>query len=229
MCGAHIMPYSWAEIFSHLREFLDSMIEVKQEVAASFNIRPTMATVIVVMGGNGPEIVQSRWGLIPPWWKNEKLPDKTFNARLESVTDQLAGKRGMWGNPFKSKRCLVISGGYFEWTGTRPDRRPQFIYLAGNEIHAFAGLWEFSETYGLTHTIVTTVAASNIEHLHHRMPVILQNENYGAWLSPETPPELAMEHLNDNRAGDLMSHEVSKQVNGRMNDPSNLEPVTGTL
>ena len=225
MCGAHIMPYSWDEIYSQLREFVDSLQNTRPNIPASYNIRPTTSTAIVLQVENAVVAGNSRWGLIPEWWKQEKPPEKTFNARIESINDQLAGKRGMWGPTFKRRRCLVISGGYYEWTGPKTDKRPHFIHLPGKELHAFAGLWESSDSYGLTHTIITGPASSNVEHLHHRMPYILRPKDYSNWLAKETTTDLSLEMIENNRGAELVAYEVSKRVSYRENDAGNIEPL----
>ena len=225
MCGAHIMPYSWDEIYSQLQEFVDSLQNTCPNIPANYNIRPTTTTAIVVQVESSVVVANSRWGLIPEWWKQEKPPDKTFNARIESINDQLAGKRGMWGPPFKRRRCLVLSGGYYEWTGPKTDKRPHFIHLPNKELHAFAGLWESSDSYGLTHTIITGPSSPNIEHLHHRMPYILQPRDYQNWLSQSATPEMTLEMTEHNLGPQLTAYEVSKRVSHRENDAGNIEPI----
>lgn len=60
----------------------------------------------------------------------------TFNARIEEARDKPAF-RAVW----RRGRCLILVGGFYEWTGPKGDRRPNLILPAGNEETLFfAGL-----------------------------------------------------------------------------------------
>jgi putative SOS response-associated peptidase YedK len=76
------------------------------------------------------------WGLIPVWWKEEKLPFHTINARSEE-----AATKPMWRNPLRSARCLMPAQGWYEWqkiervdpeSGEVKGSKPHFIYRKGN-------------------------------------------------------------------------------------------------
>lgn len=103
MCGAHVMPYSWQKIYDHYSGFLTSLENTRLNVRPHYNLRPSLSSPIALIHEGHAKIEPARWGLVPPWWKQEKAPGATFNARLESIEEQIAGKRGIWGPAMKSK------------------------------------------------------------------------------------------------------------------------------
>jgi len=86
-----------------------------------------------------------------------------------------------------------------------------------------AGLWErWRSAAGEaldSFTIITTRANQLMEHLHHRMPVILDEDLLGAWLAPKplSPARLdaVLQPCNSDR---LEAFPVSALVNSPAND-----------
>src|SRR5258708_28859026 len=87
----------------------------------------------------------ARWGLVPFWSKQPKMPPFTFNARVEE-----AASKPMWRQAVKTSRCLIPAIGWYEWkavaatdrmTGEiKTAKQPYFIHLPGRQVFAFAGL-----------------------------------------------------------------------------------------
>ena len=48
-----------------------------------FNVAPTDQVPLLVRDQGVLTLGTARWGLIPHWWKEEKPPKLSFNARLE--------------------------------------------------------------------------------------------------------------------------------------------------
>jgi putative SOS response-associated peptidase YedK len=98
----------------------------------------------------------------------------------------------------------------------------------------FAGLWETwvgpngEETD--TAAIVTTAANQTLHPIHHRMPVILEKDDFAAWLDCAHVDALqAQEMLKPGRDDRFDAYEVSPEVNRVVNDgPHVLEPYTAT-
>ena len=228
MCGAHIMPYSWREIFEHYSGFIESFPDPRLNIPPHYNLRPTLSSPIVSQKEGTPRVALARWGLVPIWWKEEKAPASTFNAKRESIDEQLAGKRGFWGPAMKTRRCLVVTGGFYEWTvgETKKDKLPWYIHMPERKIFSFAGLSSYHSVFGPSYTIITAPPSENIKHLHSRMPVVMKPENYAAWLSADTAPEEAFALLDDHGDGGLVYHRVEKElVNKQVNTAQCLEEI----
>ena len=147
-----------------------------------YNIAPSQQVLAVRNDENGErELVDLRWGLVPPWAKEPKTGYSMINARAETVAEKPSFKR-----PLKSRRCLIPADGFYEWHKTADGKQPYFIHLKSDEPFAFAGLWEHWQGKAGEHagevvescTIIVTRANSLMAPIHDRMPVILPAEHY---------------------------------------------------
>lgn len=185
-----------------------------------FNIAPTQEAPVVRIGREQKrELAVLRWGLIPSWSKDPSIGARMINARAESVAEKPSFR-----NAFRRRRCLVPADGYYEWKLEGGRKQPYFLQLASGEPFAMAGLWEpwrspegkLVETYA----IVTTEAAGAARQVHDRMPVILAQPEYEAWLCGADPGGLLRP-----RAGAAFSvRRVSPRVNSpHFDDPQCLD------
>ena len=151
------------------------------------DVRPTnMAPIIRVRDGQRLAL-PARWGLIPSWSKDDKIAQHTFNARAETVADKSSFRAA-----FKRRRCIVPVSAFFEWREVPGEKKKQKLRFASPEAHplALAGLWEHwqrPETGEAveTYTVITTTANDFMAPIHDRMPVILGERDWKAWLDPE--------------------------------------------
>lgn len=80
---------------------------------------------------------------------------------------------------------------------------------------SFAGLCSNHKDFGTSYTIITAPPSQNIEHLHHRMPVVLKPDNYAAWTDGNTSTDDALSLLADHNDDDLIYHRVSKELGNK--------------
>jgi putative SOS response-associated peptidase YedK len=171
-------------------EFKDgSDFEPKQRVSAF-----ALPELPVICSGSEDEIKLFTWGLIPFWVKNAEdarsIRTKTFNARAETIAEKASFR-----NSFRSKRCLVLTDGFYEWHTDGKVKTPYFINLRDRNPFALAGLYDTwlnndSGEYINTFTVVTTRANPLLEKIHNikkRMPVILPPGNERQWLDTALP------------------------------------------
>ena len=183
-----------------------------QFVLPAFNVAPTAKVPVIRRGADGQlEVSAARWGLIPHWWKQERPPSLTFNARSEEA----AGKP-MWRGPMRSQRCLMPAGGWYEWQvipGMK-SKQPTFIHPIEGEVLAFAALWSnwhrSAEDTVLSCALLTKAAAPGIAHIHDRMPVVLRPQHCEEWLDPGTSPERIQAIIAD-AAEEFEAYAVSPQ------------------
>lgn len=226
MCGRYLIT-STLEAIRRVFDVLES-----PNLGARYNVAPTQQVPVVRFGEGGRELVQMRWGLVPSWAKDLSIGAKMINARAETVAEKPAFRAA-----FKRRRCLLPADGFYEWQ-SGPDRakQPHFIGLQQDGPFAFAGLWEvWKNPEGPrveSCTIITTTANRRLSAIHHRMPVILSQEDYDTWLTAEAPP--AEPEAKDQILGLLRpypdeamrSYAVSRHVNNvRNDDPGCLEPA----
>ena len=200
---------SWAELVALYRIHDDT----PQNTRARYNIAPTQDVPIARLREEAREIVLCRWGLVPYWAKDGKIGFKTINARAETVADKPSFRAA-----FKARRCLVPADGYYEWTNGPDGKQPHRIFIARRAPMSFAGLWERNDRLGVeSFTIVTTRAAPAIAQIHDRMPVIVGEAEYDAWMSPDTAAEEALAMLQP-YAGELVTYPVSRFVSNSRNE-----------
>jgi putative SOS response-associated peptidase YedK len=223
MCGRFTQLFTWAEIVEFLNAF--SPPNATPNLRARHNIAPTTTVRVIVNRGAGREFVEMRWGLIPAWWsKKANEVGATFNARGEEA----AGKP-MFRSSFNKRRCIIPASGFFEWTGPKEDRQPHYFTASNGKILAFAGLWDrwTDKATGedvLSCTIITTASSKWMSQFHNRMPAVLGEKDFDAWLDGSAGPEVLKAAPDDF----LREHLVSKRVNkigAGDDDPTTIEPA----
>ena len=195
------------------------------------NIAPSEPIPVVRQTGRqGRELVAMRWGLIPSWVKDPNEFSMLINARSETALEKPSFRAAM-----RHRRCLIPADGFYEWTGPKGKRRPFHVARADGGPIAFAGLWEHWQGAGGEEmesvTILTTSANADLEPLHHRMPVLLDPDDFDAWLDCERiPAEEVMELLRSAPDGLLEAVEVERLIANRRGAARRVpEPLQGTL
>jgi putative SOS response-associated peptidase YedK len=132
------------------------------------------------------------WGLIPFWVKDSETADalrrRTFNAKSETLAEKPSFR-----NSFRTKHCLVITSGFYEWQTLGKEKIPYLMGLKEQQAFSLAGLydrWKDPTTGAIldTFTVITTRANPRMEEIHNlkkRMPVILDPGEERKWLSSD--------------------------------------------
>lgn len=227
MCGRFTNQMSWAEL--HALYSIHTPKGPSRNLRPGFNIAPTTDIAIAYLDKEGEmELDLARWWLVPHWAK-EMPKAAMFNARIETVAETPAFR-----DAFKHRRCLIPADGYFEWTTSDEDGKkdPWLLHMEENAPFSFAGLWAHNQKLGITScTIITAPAVPAIEKIHNRMPVILGQESYSAWLDIEAKGDNARTVLVDGQIDDqLVFHRVSRSVNNsRYEGTDTKEPIVNSL
>jgi putative SOS response-associated peptidase YedK len=182
------------------------------ETSPRYNIAPTQEVVTVMRNGTS-HLALLRWGLIPSWAKDESIGSKMINARAESLAEKPSFK-GL----LRSKRCLIVADGFYEWKQENGYKTPMYITLKNGDPFAFAGLWDqWKSPDGeqvRSCTIITTEPNEVLAPIHNRMPAILLPGAYEDWLNPDMRDEQALSHwLAPYPAEEMAARAVSRQVN----------------
>ncbi len=187
------------------------------EAQPRYNIAPTQDIVTIVNDGN-PHLALLRWGLIPAWAKDESIGSRMINARAETLAEKPSFR-----NLLRSRRCMVVADGFYEWQGEGKSKTPMYITLQDGQPFAFAGLWDrWKDPNGQeihSCTIITTEPNELMAPIHNRMPAILRPKAYEDWLNPQLRDDHVLTHLLQPYPSELMSaRAVSKLVNNPKND-----------
>ncbi|MEO8006141.1 MAG: SOS response-associated peptidase [Betaproteobacteria bacterium] len=189
------------------------------------NIMPPAPVPIIFMGEEESEMCLARWGLVPPRWRQPKLPPSTFNARIEDAATQ-----PIWRQAVKNARCLIPAIGWYEWQPTLTVdtitgemkvvmNQPYFLHLPGRQVFAFAGLmsrWTAagSDAAIFTTAIVTRAAEGPAAEIHTRMPLILPKDAEAAWLNRrQTDGETALREARTAAVTNVLHHAAGSRGN----------------
>ncbi|PPL18887.1 SOS response-associated peptidase [Microterricola pindariensis] len=116
------------------------------------------------------------------WWQlwvgGQRPKFSTINARSENLL------KGAWLGPARARRALVPVTHYFE-KGRRFD--------LGGELFSLAAIYNLDRSdaagtddgWVVSYAIVTRPAASHVEEIHDRMPLIVPPAMYADWLAPD--------------------------------------------
>jgi putative SOS response-associated peptidase YedK len=183
MCGRFTLA---VDINTIARTF-NAAIPPSLNTTPRYNIAPQQ-DVLAVMRDETTHLDLLRWGLIPAWAKDESIGSKMINARAETLAEKPSFKRLL-----RSKRCLLVADGFYEWKKEQGGKTPMYITLRDREPFAFAALWDTwkndEDQQIRTCTIITTEPNELVAPIHNRMPVILSQEAREEWLDPSLQDE----------------------------------------
>lgn len=184
-----------------------------------FNVAPAAEVALLRLAEGARVLEAARWGLIPAWWQQARLPTRSINARLEE-----AAAKPMWREPMRRMRCLVPAEGWYEWRALAGGRQPHYIVRRDRRPFCFAGLFALRQD-ALSCAILTKPAAGPVTEVHDRMPVVLPDSAFAGWLDPGLRD--ATGFAQDNAlAGEFEHYPVSKRVNDARNEGADLiEPL----
>lgn len=181
-----------------------------QPTVPNFNVCPTNQVHVVRAGETGRTLDALQWGFLPHWYKTETAGPLLINARAETLAEKPAFRAAC-----RARRCLIVATGFYEWTKTEQGTRlPWYIHRQDGAPIAFAGVWQDwgSEENGTgTCAIVTTPANKRLSEIHHRMPLILEPENWPLWLGEQGKGAARL--MRPGREDVLTFHRVDPAVN----------------
>jgi putative SOS response-associated peptidase YedK len=164
------------------------------------------------------------WGLVPFFTKDLKKAQRPINARAETVAGSSLFKAA-----FARRRCLVPADAFYEWKTVPDGKQPYAIARVDGAPLALAGIWEgWRDPAGevlRSFAILTRRANADMAGLHERMPVVVEEEDWRAWLGevPRDPAEILLKA----EEGVLRVWPVSRQVNNvRNNGAALLDRIT---
>jgi putative SOS response-associated peptidase YedK len=167
MCARYRLKLSLRYIAERLGLTTEEFEEFSER--PRLNISISHAVPIVRCDDGRRKWVSAEWGFLAPWDKSKRI----FNAAAETVA-----VKPTFSESFKTRRCLIPSDGFYEW----PNKQPTLIHYTDDRPFCFAGLWLDG-----TMTMLTCAPNEFMRPIHHRMPTILRDIDYAAWLDPQSP------------------------------------------
>lgn len=140
-----------------------------ETVFAAGEIFPTDTVPLLTGVGGKLRPFAATWGF--PGFKGKGI---IINARAESAAD-----KPTFAESFRRRRCIVPTTGYFEWSHTG-ERTKYLFRRPGRDIIYLGGLWSRYED-GVRFVILTTAANASTSDVHHRMPLVLDEDALVRW------------------------------------------------
>jgi putative SOS response-associated peptidase YedK len=189
MCNRYGNHISYREYVESLKVAKIPLVSPSADRAPNLeprdNIAPADTAPVLRPIEGGLELVQLRWGLIPPFHKKPIKEWKvlTTNARSETITTTATFKAA-----FKNRRCLIPLDQFYEWTGEKGKKTKWSFTRTDKEWFCFAGIWDRAKTADGTiesYALVTVPAGPDILKYHARQPVVLERSEYNGWLASD--------------------------------------------
>lgn len=206
-------------------------------------------------GAPGPRSLHTmRWGLVPSWAEDRNIGYRMINARSETVADKPAFRTAFrrrrcllpadayyeWQLIGRDGRAEAstspVTDSDHKKRKARSVKKPYAIRYAQDRPLAMAGIferWRDPEAdendpaaWLWSCAVITTGAAPELAHIHERMPVVLPEEDWAAWLDPGTGAEDLAHLMGDTPVDRFAVDEVSTEVNSiKNNNPDLLAPL----
>lgn len=212
MCGrlAIYTDQPWITFLTKL-----NILQRNEVKTAGYNISPSNRIPCIFKYQNLTYYQGLEWGFASPFAKNKR---PIINARAETLWQKPTFRPLMENN-----RCLILCNGFYEWKREPDKRRPFFFFNDEKGFLILAGLVNPAINKNWTSCVVTTAANEEMQSVHHRMPVILNEQQARTWLQSDSRIEIK-ELLLDKKSDLFSKKEVSSQVNNsRFNDKSCIE------
>ena len=202
MCGRYVITNP----VSKTKKIVKSAIQVEDD--ENYNAHPYQKLPVIKKYINGNTLENLTWGIIPSWSKKKDFKPLT-NARLETIDEKISFKKLI-----KVSRCIAIADGFYEWKREDKIKTPFYFQRVDKKLIYFAAIFE-NEQFCL----ITEQASSNINEIHHRQPVILNENDVNKYLNLELS---GSNILNECKKPNLNFYEVSKEVNKPTNNSLSL-------
>lgn len=191
----------------------------------NYNICPTDQIAVITGGPDRSRRMEAmRWGLIPHWYKRPNDGPLLINARAETVLEKPAFRTAV-----HARRVLIVASGFYEWTKEADGARdPWYITRSDGAPLAFAAVWQswkdpLSGDEIPTVAALTVAANETMDAIHHRMPVVVEQSDWGLWLGEQGKGAAPLMRA---AADDVLRmHRVARTVNSNnASGPDLIEP-----
>lgn len=156
-------------------------------------------------------IYPASWGVVPSWGVNDivgfRKKYNTLNTKSETFFDGVS-------KDLTSKRCLILSDGFFEPHKSNGVSIPQFCFIPsseysdGRDLFCFAGVYSEIDKTANTYTCsILTLEAndffSEVHNVKKRMPLVLDEELHNEWFNT---------HLSNDNLKELIKHSFTSKT-----------------
>ena len=197
---------------SSLKKIFNINSSVTKDIV-SYNISPSQISYII-FNKHINYIEKAKWGY--SFFDKQTNQEKNIiNSRLESISNKILFKESYF-----KRKCIIPLNGYYEWSLKDNIKIPFFIHIPPSEPIYLAGIWKyinFKKGDQKAFTVITKNANENISKIHHRMPVVLSQEEGEEYLNDYNSSFLNSS-FSSSIESDIDFYSVSKFVNNPFNN-----------
>ena len=198
MCGRFVVTNPVAKTKSIVKT------AIKVEDIENYNAHPTQNLPVIKKYTNGNTLELLKWGIVPSWSKQKDFKP-LINARLETIDEKISFKKHI-----KLHRCVVVADGFYEWKRESNKKTPFYFLRDDKKMMFIAGIFEDNHF-----CMITEQAAENVNEIHHRQPVILNEKDINSYLNLQLD---GSNYLKEAIKPKLEFYEISKDVNKPTNN-----------
>ena len=211
MCGRYSISTKTVFNTSHLVSNTNQFREIE-----NYNAYPTCVLPVLLYRDKKLLIEYLHWGLVPKWAEDREQFKPLNNARIETVEEKPSFR-----SLVKKYRCIIPADGYFEWKSTLNGKQPFYIKRKDNAPLYFGGLHQKNKDHEFT--ILTQESNSDLESIHHRMPLMLNEDQFNQFFDYD----MSVGSLSREQSIELDYYPVSKQVNSpKVNKPELINRIS---
>ena len=181
---------------------------IKVEDIENYNAHPTQSLPVIKKYINGNTLELLKWGIVPSWSRQKDFKP-LINARLETIDEKVSFKKHI-----KIHRCVAVADGFYEWKRDGKEKIPFYFFRDDKKMLFIAGIFADNEF-----CLITEQASQNINEIHHRQPVILNEKDINNYLNLQMDGSNFLKEANK---PNLEFYEIAKDVNKPINNSMNL-------
>ena len=202
MCGRYVITNP----VSKTKKIVKTAIKVEDK--ENYNAHPYQNLPVIKKYINGNTLENLKWGMVPSWSKKKEFKP-LINARLETIDEKISFKKLI-----KLTRCIAVADGFYEWKREEKYKVPYYFLREDKKIMYIAAIYENNEF-----CLITEQASNNVNEIHHRQPVIINENDINRYLNLELD---GSSFLKECKRPKLEFYQISKEVNKPTNNSISL-------
>ena len=202
MCGRYVITNP----VSKTKKIVKTAIKVDD--LENYNAHPYQNLPVIKKYINGNTLENLKWGMVPSWSKKKEFKP-LINARLETIDEKVSFKKLI-----KLTRCIAVADGFYEWKRQEKYKVPYYFLREDKKIMYIAAIYENNEF-----CLITEQASNNVNEIHHRQPVIINENDINRYLNLELD---GSSFLKECKRPKLEFYQISKEVNKPTNNSISL-------